>query len=430
MKVVRLQAWIAAFIALAALCLPSAAATQPTISKKEAELLKAVEGIAVTNLNRAITVLQAEDATKRSPALDFALGNFHFQADKLDLAVNAYRLALKKMPAFRAAAMNLGRVYLVQEKAAEAIEVYQGIVKAGDADTASLLLLGHALLAAEHSVSAENAYRQALLLSPSSRDGLFGLAKCLFDQNRYREGASLLKQLLARYPRDRQLWSLRAHTLIALEKSGDAIVTLECARRMGCADSDMLATLGDLYLNAERPADAVGSYKAAFAVGGPPTVERLLRAIRALVQLKESGQAEALLGEVEERRQLEPKLFDEDLDLKVLRLKAELTQQKGDLDAAMALYARALRKEPLDGRTMLLLGDLRREKGRIEDAVMIYERAARIPGFEAEALIRQAQAEVERERYVRAVTLLEAAQTFEKQDHVARYLEQLREMVR
>ena len=114
----------------------------------------------------------------------------------------------------------------------------------------------------------------------------------------------------------------------------------------------------------------------------------------------------------------------------MLRLRAEVTQRKGDLGAAMALYARALRKDPLDGRTMLLLGDLRREEGRIEDAVIIYERAARISGFEAEALVRQAQAEVERERYGHAVRLLEAAQTFKKQDHVARYLEQLREMVR
>ena len=98
MKAMRYQAWIAALIALAAVCLPASAATQPTISKKEAELLKTVEGIAVTNVNRAIAVLQAEDAAKRSPALDFALCNFLLQSEKLDRAANAYRLALKKMP--------------------------------------------------------------------------------------------------------------------------------------------------------------------------------------------------------------------------------------------------------------------------------------------------------------------------------------------
>ena len=405
-------------------------ATQPSVTKKEAELLKIVEGIAATNVNRAIVVLEGEDITKGSPALDFALGNFRFQAGLFDRAAEAYGRALEKMPKFRAASMNLGRVHLACEQRREAIEVFGSIVKAGMSDTDCLLLLGHALLLEEQAVSAENAYRQALLLAPGNRDALFGLAKCLFEQERHREGAGLLGELLARYPRDRQLWSLRADTLIALDRTHDALVALECAKRMGCADAGMLATLGDLYLNVQRPADAVACYRVAFASEGPPAAGRLLRAVQALVQLEETGQAAVLLSEAEEARKARPRSFTEELDLEMLRLKAELTQQKGDLEAAMALYARTLKKNPLDGRTMLLLGDLRREKGRIEDAVMIYERAARIEGFEAEALIRQAQAEVERERYGRAVALLEAAQAFKKQAHVARYLDQLREMVR
>jgi hypothetical protein len=60
---------------------------------------------------------------------------------------------------------------------------------------------------------------------------------------------------------------------------------------------------------------------------------------------------------------------------------------------------------------------------------MAYERAARVAGFEARGLIRQAQVEVERERYPRAIELLEAAQAFDAQPHVARYIEQLRRMV-
>jgi lipopolysaccharide biosynthesis regulator YciM len=79
---------------------------------------------------------------------------------------------------------------------------------------------------------------------------------------------------------------------------------------------------------------------------------------------------------------------------------------------------------------LLILAELHREADRLEDAVMACERASRIQGFEADALILQGRIEAERERYARAVELLEAAQSFEDRPYVARYLEQLRRMLR
>jgi tetratricopeptide (TPR) repeat protein len=122
--------------------------------------------------------------------------------------------------------------------------------------------------------------------------------------------------------------------------------------------------------------------------------------------------------------------MDPDTTRALLRLQGTLAQQTGDMDAAVKQYEEILRLDPLDAETMLLLADIRHDQGQLEEAVMTLERAARVKGFEADALVRQAQIEVERERYGRAVELLESAQAFRDQPHVARYLEQVRRLAR
>ena len=114
--------------------------------------------------------------------------------------------------------------------------------------------------------------------------------------------------------------------------------------------------------------------------------------------------------------------------VKFLRLQGEFAQQRGETTQAISLCEQVLHLDPLAGKTMLLLAALQQEQGLLEDAVMTCERAARVKGHEADALVQQAQIEVVRERYAGAVALLEAAQAFRDQPHVARYLDQVRRM--
>jgi tetratricopeptide (TPR) repeat protein len=170
---------------------------EPTVTTEEAELLALVTEVAATNVHAAVALLTGEDLSDAGPALDFALGNLYFRSDDLLAAKRSYELAIGKMPKFRGALANLGRVYLLQEQTADAIRIYQGLVKDGQADADILVLLGHALLLSERELSAENAYRQAILLDPDNRDALLGIAKCLLLQQRYRESVSLLDEVLA-----------------------------------------------------------------------------------------------------------------------------------------------------------------------------------------------------------------------------------------
>ena len=400
---------------------------EPTVTREESARLAVAMDVAATNSAQAIQMLSGDRVPVSSPALDFAIGNLHFQDERLEEAAAAYRAAIEKLPKFRAAIMNLGRVYLLQERTPDAIGLYQRLVTDGQADADILLLLGHALLMEDAPVSAETAYRQSLLLRPQHSDAMLGLAKALLLQERHPEGLAMVGEILKRDPTHRELWALRANAFLSMGKVAEAMQAIENARRLGRADADMLATLGDLLLNRDQAEDALRAYEAAFA-GGEPSPERLLRAVEGFLMTGDTDGAATMIARAEEARRAGPERFGDKQQATLLRLQAEWAQQTGKVEDAMALCEDVLKLDPLDGRTLLVLAHLQQEAGRLEDAVMTCERAARVKGFEADALVRQAQIEVRRERYARAAELLESAQVYQNQPHVGRYLNQVRRM--
>jgi tetratricopeptide (TPR) repeat protein len=401
---------------------------QPVVTRQEAALLEEALDISQTNRAAAISHLREAVNEESSAALDYALGNFLFQQEELEAATAAYRAALDKMPLFRRARENLGRVYLLQDQPEKTIVLYQELVEDGQASADILLLLGHALLMQDAPVSAETAYRQVLLLRPEQAEAMTGLARTLIMQERYQEALALLREILHRHPVNRELWVVRANALLAMDRQDDAVRCLEQARRLDCANAEMLATLGDLYLNRTQPEDAVAVYRLAFAQDAA-SPQRMLRAVEGLLMLERLDEAADMITLLEERVGDDPNAALHPADTqRLLRLKGNLARLRGRLSEAEEVWRSLLRQDPLDADTMLLLGDLLHEQDQFEQALIQYEQAARINGYEARALARQAQLEVQRGRYPRAVTLLERAQAFDEKPHIARYLEQVRRL--
>ncbi len=400
---------------------------EPAVTAREAAVLRAAAEMSATNLTAAIAWLQPQVTARSSPALDFALGTFYFQADKLSAAETAYQAALTKMPTFRHARINLGRVYLLQGQGDKTARLYQSLVRDGQGTHDTYLLLGHALLLQNQAVSAESAYRQALLLHPGEENASIGLAKALFLQERHREAIALLKEVLARHPRHTECWVLRAQAHLSLEQFRDAIVCLECARRLGVTNAHVLATLGDLYLQHAQSEDARACYEQ-IATTPAFSPRQMCRAIESFLAAGQTNAAAQLLDALDRRMAGEAANAETEARLETWRLKAELARLRGETATALHLYENILREAPTHGGALLALGDLRRQENRIEEALLAYERASRIAGFESRALTRQAQIEVERRQYARAVELLEAALGFEEKPHVRRYLEQVRRL--
>lgn len=399
---------------------------QPSVTGEESRLLADVLKIAETNEEQAIDDLLAKIKKSSSPALDFTLGNLYWRTDNLPGAENAYSKALSKLPNFRMAIMNLGRIHLIQDKTSETISLYQGLVENGQANAETYLLLGHALFMEESVVSAESAYRQALLLRPRDNEARTGLVKALLQQERYQEGLALLNEILNAQPLDQDLWSLKVNGLLAKGNIEEAIAALEQARRLDCASPEMVATLGDLWLNQNRPKDGLAAYEEAFDQEDPD-LERILRAAEGFLMLPDADGALKMLNQAEKEM---PENVDLELKIRLLRLKSEWALLNNQFTEAETLSKTILVLDPLDGRTLLQLANIQVENGELAKAILSCERAARIDGFEANALLRQARIEIERDNYRQAVALLESAQVFEPRPYVADYLEQVRRLAK
>ncbi len=414
--------WMTAMLGaveLSAAVLPIA----PSVTAAEVLLLEQAAAVAVTNPVAAVEMLESSGRDKQGPAVDFAVGNFHFQMEAYDAAVAAYANAVRKLPSFRDARKNTGRAWLLLGREAEAVRVYQELISDGHIDADIFLLLGHGLMMRGHAVPAESAYRQVLMLDPEHRDAHRGLTQSLLDQQRLQEVRHLVRGALDLDPTDAAYWALLANVEVALGDTASAIRTVETARRLAACPSTLLMLLGDLYLEAGRAAAATACYEVARHTGGIEPV-RLLRAVEGLVMMGEGDRASVLLESV--AREVPP---DPANDRRVRRLRADIAVLKGDLKQALAQYRELAGDDPLDGNTLLRLGDLLRESGLAGEADLTYERAGRLAGFEADALVRRARLEAEGGRMADAVSLLERAQRIEPRPAIARYLDQLQRLV-
>lgn len=411
-------------------CLPAFSRNEdpfaPLVTRSESEVIQQAQSLA--DREEAVALLREAATATASAALDFTLGNLYFQLERYAEAAAAYEKALEKYPAFRNAKINLGRVYFQLEKIEEAVGLYQGLVRDGVADGETYLWLGHGLMQLGESVPAETAYRQSLLLGERRVEAKQGLLNCLIAQQREREALGLLRELLAGDVNRQAYWGARVNAYLSLEDAAAALESLETARRLGSADAEMLALLGELYLMRGMEVEAVANFQAALSAGGLSVLRRE-QMVAGLMHAGELAAAGELLDAIgselknlpsDERRQAEGR---------VLKLRTRLLIARGEAEAAEKLLGEVLASDPLNGEMLGMLGELQRERGDWEAAMLTRERQLRVQGFEAEALLGMGLIQAGRGEWALAVGYLERAQVFKEKPQVAKYLQQLRRMV-
>ncbi|MFT5239605.1 MAG: tetratricopeptide (TPR) repeat protein [Candidatus Promineifilaceae bacterium] len=397
---------------------------EPTVTREEAALFEASTSRPTNETAQAIESLQRGVSKISSPALEFAMGNLHFQNNDLAAAEMNYVHALRKLPTFRAAQNNLARVYLARDKPRRAMSVFKGLIRDGQGDAQTYLLLAHALASLEQPLSAEGAYRQALMLRPGSSAALRGLARTLIAQERYHEVLALTKEMQAHDPVDAELWTLRANAHIALEQHDAAIDAIETGRLLCALPGDLQMTLGELYMNREQPREAASAYVAGLRDAAGNT-ERVLQAVHAFLLNDRVSEAAECLAAVTITLETSPSVAQ-----RVTLLQAMLAEKRGETKAALAAYTALLETSPLNGDVLLAVARLQIALGNHDVARMQFERAARLEGLEARGRVLQAQMEVQQKHYAAAILLLEQAQVFDEDQHVTRYLDQLRRLSR
>ena len=138
---------------------------------------------AVTFVKNSITALE-EQGIEASASLYFLLGNFYFEGNRHDLAIERYIQAVHKHPSFLRAYENLGYSFMQNNENEKALPVLLKALELGSNDSQIHGLIGFIYLEKELYLSALTAFESAMLFNPRNNTWRHGIFQCLVNMGR------------------------------------------------------------------------------------------------------------------------------------------------------------------------------------------------------------------------------------------------------
>jgi tetratricopeptide (TPR) repeat protein len=364
----------------------------------------------------------------------FVLGNLYFQADRTDEARRAFLEAIRRFPRFRRAHTNLGYLYISKNMTDEALPMLQKAIELGESSSRAYGLLGYCHLLKKNALAAENAYRQAYLFDPASRDWKLGLAQALMAQEKYAESASLIGTMIEENPNDKQLWLQQTNAYLSMDKKEEAAVNLEVLRLKGLADESNLNLLGNLYMDRNEPQLALYAYLAAMEKTEKLNVPQTVKSAKILSDYGYPDKADDFIAEV--RKKAGDSITDAD-KLSLMLTEVSVAQAKKQPDRVDVLLNRLLEMNPANGDVLLeyarhkdLLSreeaDAEKRAALVVEARTNYQLAARNDSAAYPANLALGQMLVRERRYPEALPHLQAALELKKSDSLEQYVSRVR----
>jgi tetratricopeptide (TPR) repeat protein len=285
-----------------------------------------------------------------SAAMVFVLGNLYFSADRAEEAQRAFLEAIRRFPRFRRAHTNLGYLHISKNRVAEALPVLQKAIELGETSPRVYGILGYCYLDRKNPLAAENAYRQAYLLDPDSRDWKLGLTQALMQQEKLAEATSMLDSMIAENPEDRQLWLQQANALLGQEKKMEAAVNLEVLRLKGLATETELNLLGNIYMDQGEAQLALFAYLEAIDKSSKLDIARALKSARILNDYGYPEKAEALIARIEKAGSATLSTKDKS---EITLVKVRTARSAGDIARVGKLLDELQALDPANGEVLL-----------------------------------------------------------------------------
>lgn len=410
--------------------------TEPELTEEEQLVVKNVikhyggseeEGIVADKEKALAMILQAINPDS-SAALDFIAANFFAEKAQLKDAIKYYDSASKKFPSFLRSIRN-GAIMKVKEgRYQAALKDFTRAIELGAKDTTTMGLLGLCYVNTEKYFSAETAYREAIVLDPTIKDWQVGLAKSLLQQQKYKEAIAVLEQILVDEPESDVLWVSTANAYLGLGDAETAVAIHEIVDRLGKSTPDSLVFMGQIYMSRSLNELALTYFQRAINQDQDQDPDVYVSVAETMTARGTYDEATTVIADIRSS-------FGEKLDsaqkLSILRLEAQIALATGKGAKVIPILEELIERDPLDGQALLLLAEFNSGEGTVDGynrADMFYGRATKVREWEVRALISWARSYVARELFGKAIPKLERAQTIDPQDHIGRYLEQVRKV--
>lgn len=395
---------------------------EPAVSTEERGLLVAVQELMEKGQRtNALETLTSSDLTAKSAALQFNIGNLHFEKGDTDDAIKAFESALETFPSFRRAHRNLAMALVRKGELEKALPHLIEAMQLGDQDAATFGLLGYCRLQREEWSSALQAYRMAQISQPDAVEWKAGVAQCLQHLEATREAAALLDEVIAARPSEASYAVLQASILLDLDRDEDAVAALELPRRLGTLDAANLMLLADLHLRAERSSDATTIVDEAYALETPPAIDRATSLASTAIYQRDWDFAKGLLTKAT------PAEGDPPAALRRLEAMILIASDE-DPEKGATMLGEIIAQNPIDGSALLALGRYELDQGSSERAELLLTRATAVDATAIEAHIALANLHVRDRRYTPAIEAIEQALALRSDSQLEEYLENLEKL--
>lgn len=406
--------------------------TEPELAEEEQLVVKQVLTQLQTDNNKELALKTILDALAANPnataAFDFIAANFYAEKGDLKNAIKYYESAAKKHDSFLRAIRN-GAIMKVKEgKYEAALKDFTKAIELGAKDTTTMGLLGLCYVNTGKYFSAETAYREAIVLDPTVKDWQVGLAKSLLQQRKYEEGIAVLEQILVDDPENDILWSSAANAYLGLEDAETAVAIQEIVDRLGKSTPESLVFMGNIYMSRSLNDLALEYFQRAIKMDPKQDPEVYVAVAETMTARGTYDQATKIISDIE--KSFTNNLSDKD-QLTLLRLEAQIGLATGGGEKVIPILEKLIERDPMDGQALLLLAEFNANKGTTDGysrADLYFDRATKVRAWEVRALISWARSYVSRERFGKAIPLLERVQVIDPQDHIGRYLDQVRKV--
>jgi putative PEP-CTERM system TPR-repeat lipoprotein len=295
--------------------------------------VEAMQGKPLESEQLLSTLLEKNPTSE--PALTMLVSQYA-QTNRMPQAIELVEKAHNAEPGNTRLTASLGDLYIRSGKPAEALALVNKQQNAAGS-TDLLGLKAAAQVALGQKDDARDTYTQLLKLDPSALGARRALESLLLQAGDYEHARNLIKEGLANNPRNYQLY--QDYVMVDLKASGvDAAIAT--AKQLQEQDRDFQparALIGDIYLAANRPSDAVKAYQDALAAA--PSAMLVIRLDAALLR---TGQTDGAIKVLSDWIAQHPD------DLVVAEQLADIYIGTRRFDEAAAILQRVLDKKPHD----------------------------------------------------------------------------------
>ena len=283
-------------------------------------------------------------------------------------AVNAFNRALSLKPGYARATQGLADYYVYTSQFGRAVEPLNTVLRSDPNNVKALVSLGDALAYIEQPGDAVGYYQRALTLAPDNLSARLGLGRALVFAGKGEQGAAELRRVLAASPNNRQ--ALEALALAQNSTApGQALGTYQTllSRTQNPAErAKILASIGDLQLNAQELSAAATSYGQAAQLA-PNDAEINLSYAQILGYNNDYASASPI---VERVLALAPN------NARALALQVQVAAKTGDEARATQLAANLRNANPATAQEALAFADALRDAGDPQAATALLVRAS------------------------------------------------------